>query len=271
MGKRAVYWERNPHGHKTIVCIHGFRGNHKGLTDFSQYLDGYRLILPDLPGYGESEPLDTTHTMEHYAEWLDDFVGALGVHDWVSWSHSYSGVLALIQAAQGKNKPELVVAANLAALRGGIGSVISTMYYKMARLMPYEMRRRWVASRFVDRATGRWLFTVVTTKRRLELMARGTRNLSTLRPNVVIEEYLSGVKAPVAKYAQAVKVPVLVIAGAKDIIVPVKRLEKLVSVMPDGTLVIMPALGHLTPIETPAETAAITKRYINGRQLPGEA
>lgn len=270
MGKRAVYWERNPHGHRTIVCIHGFRGNHKGLTDFSQYLDGFRLILPDLPGYGESGALNTAHTMEHYAEWLDEFVGALGLHDWISWSHSYGGIPALMQAAEGKNKPSLLVGANLAAIHNGPGFLVSTMYYKAALRMPYEMRRRWVASRYLDRTTGRWLFTVVTTRRRLELMDRGSRNLAILKPNVVIEQYLSGLKTPLEEYARKVKAPVLIIAGAKDIIVPVKRLEKLVSSIPDGTLTIMPALGHLSPIEAPAETAAITKRYINGRQNPGE-
>jgi hypothetical protein len=34
--------------------------------------------------------------------------------------------------------------------------------------------------------------------------------------------------------------------------------------MPDATLVVMEDQGHLAPIERPAATATITKRFVNG-------
>jgi pimeloyl-ACP methyl ester carboxylesterase len=56
----------------------------------------------------------------------------------------------------------------------------------------------------------------------------------------------------------------MIIAGARDVIVPLQQLEQLVSHMRDGTLVVMEDQGHLAPIERPAATATITKRFING-------
>src|SRR5882672_5937817 len=122
MGKRTVYWERNPHWPHAVVMLHGFRGNHKGLTDMAQHMAGYRLILPDLPGYGESEPLEVAHTLVHYAAWLDEFVAALELRDFVVWSHSYSGSIALIQAARGRHKPLGMVSVSLAAIRQDIAN-----------------------------------------------------------------------------------------------------------------------------------------------------
>ena len=264
MGKEVAYWERNPNWPQTIVMLHGFRGNHKGLTDMTQHFPGFRLILPDLPGYGESEPLDVGHTITNYAWWLDEFVAALGLEDWVSWSHSYSGCIALVQAAEGEHKPSAVVSVSLAAVRRDVASAVSTLYYWAGQYLPRRVRRRWIASRTVDHATGRWLFMTATTNRRKALMLRGDRNLPALNAQVVTEEYMSARRTPLEPFAAMVQMPVLIIAGARDIIVPVKKLEKLVGLMHDGTLVIMEDQGHLAPIERPATTATITKRFIHG-------
>jgi 3-oxoadipate enol-lactonase/4-carboxymuconolactone decarboxylase len=130
--------------------------------------------------------------------------------------------------------------------------------------MPLPLRQRWIASRIIDHTTGRWLFHTVTAERRRELVKRGDENLPSMNPDVVTEEYLSALDTKLEEYAKRVDLPVLVIAGAKDIIVPLKRLENLVSLMRDGTLVVMNDQGHLAPIEKPATTATISKRFING-------
>lgn len=261
-GKQVAYWERNPNWPVTIVMMHGFRGNHKGLTDMAQHLQGYRIIMPDLPGYGESEPMEVTHTLKNYAAWLDDFVGALELEDWVSWSHSYSGSIALIQAAEGEHRPQALVSVSLADVRRDLASAISTFYYWVGQFMPRPVRHRWIASRTVDHAAGRWLFMTVSPHRRKVLMERGERNLPILNVKVVTEQYMSSMKTPLEPYARRVKMPVLIIAGAKDVIVPLRRLKRLVQQMPQAELVVMEDQGHLAPIERPAATATLTKRFL---------
>ncbi|HEY2003988.1 MAG TPA: alpha/beta hydrolase [Candidatus Saccharimonadia bacterium] len=258
-GKQVSYWERNPHLPVTIVALHGFRGNHKGLTEMSQHLQGYRVIVPDLPGYGESEALDVPHTLTNYAGWLDQFVGALELEEWVSWSHSYSGSIALIQATEGKHPPVAAVSVSLADVRRDLASAASTIYYWLGQYLP----RRWITSRTIDHAAGRWLFMTVTPRRRKVLQKRGERNLPILNAKVVIEEYLSSMSTPLEPYARRLEIPMLIIAGAKDAIVPRRRLERLVTLMPKGSILVMPDQGHLAPIERPAATATLTKRYLS--------
>ena len=41
--------------------VHGYRGDHHGLEPvIAAAADGVRIISPDLPGFGESTPLDGT-------------------------------------------------------------------------------------------------------------------------------------------------------------------------------------------------------------------
>jgi len=268
MGKRTAYWERNPQWDKTVVMLHGFRGNHKGLTDMVQHFAGWRVVLPDLPGYGESEPLDVPHTLANYAEWLDEFVVAMGPEDWVSWSHSYGGLIALVHGATGRHKPSAFVSVSLADARQDYAAWLTSMYYQAGRVMPYEMQRRWLASRTIDKMSQRMLITGVSARRRQEMVKRGEANLGTLNPRVITDQYFSAIRTPMEPYAAHLDMPALLIAGAKDVMVPVKRLERLMSVMPDGTLVIMEDQGHLAPIERPAATATITKRFLNGIEQP---
>src|SRR5665811_1543877 len=62
-----------------IVMIHGFRGTHHGLELIAKQLDGYRVIVPDLPGFGESKPLENEHSLKNYVTWLGKFINNLNL------------------------------------------------------------------------------------------------------------------------------------------------------------------------------------------------
>jgi pimeloyl-ACP methyl ester carboxylesterase len=207
MGAEAAYWERNPQWDQTIVMLHGFRGNHAGLTDLAQHFAGWRIILPDLPGYGESEPLEGEHSPANYAVWLDEFVTVVGLANWISWSHSYSGSIALIQAAQGRQRPRAVVCVSPALPRPGLSNAVTTMYYQTGRLLPEAWRQRWISSRSFDHATGRWLFKSVPTNRRREIQRKAERHLPKLNAEVVTEQYLSALQTDLRRYAARVTMP----------------------------------------------------------------
>jgi len=264
MGKQVAYWERNPQWPQTIVMLHGFRGSHKGLIDVVQHFDGYRLILPDLPGYGESEPMEVPHTLTNYALWFDAFLAAIELDAFVSWSHSYGGAIAWIQAAEGVHRPQAVVAVSPAVPYRNLANIVLGVSYWLIQWLPLRMQQWVIASRRLDRLSARLLIVSVSDRRRKMLIERGQRNLDLLDPQVVIENYFSGFATNLEAYAPRITMPTLVIGGPHDRIVPVERLEHLQSLLPDGTLVVLSDQGHLAPLERPATTATITKRFING-------
>ena len=263
MGKRTAYWERNPGNLCPIVILHGFRGTHNGLVDLARHLDGYRLILPDLPGYGESEPLDSKHTLTNYAAWLDEFVATVGLADFVVWGHSCGGSTALIHGAVGSHKAAAIIGVSPAAVRRGPSAWIATSYYQLGCLMPERLRKRWLTSRVIDHAIARLLFQTVSDARRKALVRRGDIDLATFDPRVITEQYMSSRDTDLVVYASAIKIPVLIIAGARDIVVPIARVRDLMDMIPHGRLEIMPDQGHLAPIERPAATATIIRQFMS--------
>ena len=52
-------------------------------------------------------------------------------------------------------------------------------------------------------------------------------------------------------YLKAIRVPTLAIVGDSDPLTPVERSEEIVSQIPGSRLVVLPACGHLSPIERP--------------------
>jgi len=62
---------------KTILLLHGLRGDHHGLAELAELLEkrGYKVLNPDLPGYGEAGNLDKK-TLSAYSEWIHSIVAA---------------------------------------------------------------------------------------------------------------------------------------------------------------------------------------------------
>ena len=74
-GSQTNYWvygadQPNP---VQLILIHGYRGNHHGLEAIAGALTNFEVVIPDLPGFGESAVLAAEHTVSNYANWLLEF------------------------------------------------------------------------------------------------------------------------------------------------------------------------------------------------------
>jgi len=73
---RIVYLEGGTG--ETIVLLHGFGGYKDQWTAFAKYLKGYRLVIPDVAGFGESSRVPTAnYSVESQVGRIDRFVEAL--------------------------------------------------------------------------------------------------------------------------------------------------------------------------------------------------
>ena len=66
------------------------------------------------------------------------------------------------------------------------------------------------------------------------------------------------------KTMRRVKLPALVIAGAVDTLVPMRRQEFTANLMPFGKLHVVADAGHLTPLEQPEAVSAALEAFLNG-------
>jgi pimeloyl-ACP methyl ester carboxylesterase len=86
-------------GDQVVVLIHGFPFNQKIWDDFAEKLSAdFKVLTPDLPGFGESQPLNTPLTLHAVAEALWRWLGSLGIKNITVIGHSLGGYVALAMA-----------------------------------------------------------------------------------------------------------------------------------------------------------------------------
>src|SRR6476660_7234225 len=99
-GARIAYWVYEPAEvtpeTRTILVVHGFRGDHHGLLRVADQLAEMRLIMPDLPGFGSSAAFTGAgHSVGNYVRFVADFMAALDLGpDTVLLGHSFGSIVA---------------------------------------------------------------------------------------------------------------------------------------------------------------------------------
>lgn len=93
----------------TIVLLHGFGSDrHVWLETAKLLTPHFHLIIPDLPGWGDSSrSADASYAIDAQAARLDDFVRTLGLRHFVLVGHSMGGAIAGVYASE---HPEQVAA-----------------------------------------------------------------------------------------------------------------------------------------------------------------
>ncbi|MGO9637174.1 MAG: alpha/beta fold hydrolase, partial [Terracidiphilus sp.] len=81
-GHRVHYLAEGPENGPVVVLVHGLGGSAEDWRNLAPYLmkAGYRVYMPDLPGYGRSEkPADFSYSIRDEADTVVGFLDALGL------------------------------------------------------------------------------------------------------------------------------------------------------------------------------------------------
>ncbi|AWW30625.1 alpha/beta hydrolase [Echinicola strongylocentroti] len=92
--------EYTDQGHgKPVIFIHGFCETKEMWGKFIEAFSGeYRVLCPDLPGFGDSRWYEETISMEQAAQMLQDWIHDLALEKPVVIGHSLGGYVALAMA-----------------------------------------------------------------------------------------------------------------------------------------------------------------------------
>lgn len=240
----AVFDEGEGH---TILLVHGFPLDHSMWRPLLPALVGpYRVIAPDLPGFGQSPPPRNGLTMTGYAQLLLDLLDELeltqpltfvglsmgGYIGWEFWQLAGSRVHSLIQCdtrAAGDDSEISVKRHELAAyvLQHGVDELPGNM---LPRLLAESTRQ-----------SNPELVTDLT-----EMILRSTRE------GVAAASRAMANRQDSTHRLSRIQVPALLVCGAEDSITPVSEMHQIESAMPEARLLVVPEAGHMAPMENPA-------------------
>lgn len=271
LGSVTRYWEYgDPAADTTIVMVHGFRGDHHGLEPVVAQLPGFRMISPDLPGFGESGVLLAgRHDIAGYGRWLAEFVAALGLTGRVVvLGHSFGSIIVAASVAGGLPADDVVLVNPIAApaLAGprGILTRLAVFYYWAAARLPERLGFALLRNRVIVRVMSITMAKTRSRERRRWIHNQHDRYFSAFADRtVVLEAFRASVSRDVSEYADAITTRTLLIAAEKDDITPVAAQVRLQARFADARLHVIPGVGHLIHYEVPEAAATQLRRFLD--------
>lgn len=273
-GRNVDYWVYEPVHEtadtRTILVIHGFRGDHHGLLRVADQLPEMRLIMPDLPGFGSSDAFtDGEHSVRRYGRFISEFMAALDLGtETVLLGHSFGSIIASHFVAEhpGEVSPLILINPIAApALEGpkGIMTKLAVLYYEASARLPRAVGLYLLRSRLIVRVMS--VAMAKTRDKHLRRFIHGQHNAyfsAFADRDSLLESFKASVGSNVSEIAPDLALPVLLIAGEKDEIAMLPDQHKLLALLPDGTLEVIPGVGHLIHYETPEPAAGFIRRFL---------
>jgi pimeloyl-ACP methyl ester carboxylesterase len=268
-GTSVHYWSYHTDKPTTLILIHGFRGTHHGLAKIAEQLPDFHLIVPDLPGFGESEAYsDRPHTLEHYVETVKGLIDALNTSQPIIVGHSFGSIVASHLVAKYPDVAKKLILINpigAPALEGprGFMTRLAIGYYWLGRTLPQKASQKWLGAPPIVKIMS---ITMAKTKDktiRKYIHDQHLRHFSTFaHPNVVAESFRTSVENDVAAVANQITLPTLLVVGEKDDITSLDKQRELHSQFKQASLHVISDVGHLIHYETPTEAAEAIRAFL---------
>nr|WP_221446899.1 alpha/beta hydrolase [Microbacterium thalassium] len=268
MGGTTAYWTYGPHDAPvTVLAVHGFRGEHHGLEPVVAHLPGIRVVMPDLPGFGETAPLPgRAHDVAAYAEWLTAFHAA-AAPDAVVLGHSFGSIVSAAAVAGGLDTRALILVNPIGApaLEGprGIMTRLAILYYALGARLPESLGTALLRNGLIVRVMSETMAKTRDKGIRAFVHDQHDTYFSRFTDRDVLREaFVTSVSHDVREFAGRIDVPTLLVAAERDDITPIEKERELHALFADSRLVEIPDVGHLIHYETPAEAASAIEDFL---------
>jgi pimeloyl-ACP methyl ester carboxylesterase len=261
-----------------VVAVHGLGGAAMNFSAIAPLLTHRcRLLAPDLAGHGLTESLGRSTKVGANRRLLHSFVEAVADRPVILMGNSMGGMVSLLEAAA---EPQAVAGLILLApavpffpavphpLIAAVAAIyglpmLGPVMVGRRRALPPEKLVAWIL-RFCCVDPSRISAEVLA--EHIELARR------RIQFDDVEREFLAAARSVAARaavssdvsYRQAIRsirVPVLVVHGDRDRVVPVEASRAAARRNPSWLLVILNNVGHVPQLESPRETAEVILQW----------
>jgi len=246
---------------RPLLVFNGIGANLDIVTPFIDAMDGYEVIIFDMPGTGESDTLRCPTRFAGFARFTARLLDRLGYREavdvaGVSWGGAMAQQFAL-------DFPERTNRLVLAATMAGLPSVPARPAVLRRMITP----RRYISRSFLTRVAPEIYGGLM--RSRPDLIAR--HGSLTRRPNLrgYIYQLLAIQGWSSAHRLYRLKAPTLVMGGDDDPLIPLVNIKLLYWLIPKSYLHVMRGGGHLFMVARANECAAIVRRFLNERRHDG--
>lgn len=239
-GNTVRYYEAGEPHQRSLLLLHGGFGDAwLHWSDVMTELEAeYHLIAPDLPGYGQSQPLPGL-TIEKLLTWTLDLMQALGLEQTGIIGQSFGGLVGRLLAAQYPNRIPVLILVN-----GGVIPSVPGLARFLARTPGLG---RFVFKRISGSTTSRSGLAGVfedgdlLTDEFVQRVGANVDGLTTL---------MQALSASTIPEKRTPRIPVLLLWGEEDAITPRIVGEHIHRNIPDSKLSLIANCRHMPHLET---------------------
>ncbi len=216
-----------------LVIIHGGGGGAEGwLQNVTELCEHYRIYVPDLPGFGLSQPMDGDYGMSEFVKFLEDFIHSLGLKRFHLVGHSIGGGIALDYALKFPHKIGKLVLVSSMCLGKEIALWIrilsSSIFFRSLGVAAVAILK--VIKWLVNLVYAPLKFVNPLPRAKINL----GKSITTLEKQTTV----------LVNRLSELMMPTLLVWGANDSIVPVSNAYAAVQLIPDCQLHVFEGCGH---------------------------
>jgi len=252
---QIVYLE-SPRGKETILLLHGYSANKYNWLLFSSYLKDYHLVIPDLPGYGESSKLgNENYGVDTQIERLHKFCQRIKINKFHIVGNSMGGWFA---GAYAVRFPEEVLSIGFFNAAGVKSPRMSEVMKIMATgANPLLLKNENDYSRLMSLIFLDPPFTPYPIQKMFVSEALANRKFYEKTISEIIPDIFS-----LEKNLPKIKAPALIIWGAQDRIIDVSSVSVFERGLKKSQTLIIDNCGHAPMLEKPHQAATAYLAFI---------
>lgn len=234
-------------GDDTVVLLHGWGANKETMVPISNLIkDRYRVVLLDLPGFGESEEPEKVYDSFNYAKIVLKFLEKLEIEKAIFIGHSFGGKISSIIASKHPDLVEKLILIDSAGLipKRGLDYYISVYRYKL----------------------GKWIYKNINFKNKEKKLKEfqekygsdDYKDSSGIMRKILVTVVNENIK-PLLK---DIKAETLLIWGENDDATPLYMGETFEKEIPESGLVILKDSGHFSYIDDYGTFSAVINSFL---------
>jgi len=219
---------------KPFLILHGWGSFSDRWVTVAEQISkgGFKVIVPDLPGFGKSDIPAVPWNMNNYINWLEAFVKELNLKEFYLMGHSFGGALAVkLTIKHPQDVKKLFLAAAASVRKKTAKKAAFKNISKVAKLftwLPFYPFLRKAFYKFVIRKSD-YPYVEGVMKETFK--------------NVIFED--------LAQFTGFIRTPTVIIWGDKDKATPVEDAYFMNKKIKNSKLVIIPGAGHILNRENP--------------------
>lgn len=221
----------------SILFLHGWGQNIEMMKPVGDaFKKEYRIVILDLPGFGESEEPTTLWTLYDYVDFIHEFVTKLNITNPILFGHSFGGKISLLYASKYSTK-KLIVCGS--PYRKEVKKLsMKTKILKSLKKVPGINKLEDVAKKHIG--------------------STDYRQASKMMREILVEH----VNLDITEEVKKIKASTLIIWGDKDEAVPLECAYELEKFIPDAGVVLYPNCTHYAYLEGLKKTINVVRVFL---------